>query len=195
MEAVAYDELLKPLLEQDKLRRKTVVLATRIVSPAAVKAFHLQTLDGKYVDSESLKGQAIVSDELLGDVVFVPGCELRMEKLYQSYRNDPSVVIVAGCLTQKTKWWLALLTGRKTIRAIPADPTELQCPWCEEANTASSQGVDYFAAYLVPRYGSGCLSRIRRDTAITFAEEFSWKIEAMRRAVNGKDTADALARQ
>lgn len=180
------ESYIKPLLEQDKLRRKTVVLATRIVSPAAVKAFHLQTLDGKYVDSESLKGRIVVMNYW---ATWCSSCVRELpdlEKLYQSYRNDPSVVIVAVDTDDPG-------TSDKTIQRFLLTH-RITVPVVRGSEYASSQGVT-----LLPHTWfldtDARLSFQNSGYSDHLAEEFSWKIEAMRRAVNGKDTADALARQ
>jgi len=167
--ADGYEEYLTTAANRDREARKAEIMASRIDDPEPVTPFELNDLNGHTISWEQLQGKVTVIN-FWG--IWCGPCVIEMpefQKLHEYYRDDADVVV----LTVDTK----------------DDPDELR-EWMAKREVdfvvliddgyVDSQGVNAFpTTWFMDR--AGRIVFAKRGWSESLAEEFGWRVEALRR--------------
>jgi tetratricopeptide (TPR) repeat protein len=164
-----FDAYIADLREKDRVRRYEKILGDRAKAPVSPPAFDLKTIDGKRVSLESLKGK-VVAINFWG--IWCGWCVQELpdyQKLFEKYKDDPDIVILT-------------IDNDK----IPDDVS----PWMKEKKYnfpvllddgfVAKAGITAFpTTWFVDREGRLAFTKVGWSEKLI--EEFSWRLEALRR--------------
>jgi thiol-disulfide isomerase/thioredoxin/Tfp pilus assembly protein PilF len=165
-----YEDYLATAVNRDREARKAEIMASRIDDPEPVTPFELNDLNGHTISWEQLQGKVTVIN-FWG--IWCGPCVIEMpefQKLHEYYRDDADVVI----LTVDTK------DNPDELREWMAK-REFDFVVLLDDGYVDSQRVDAFPTTWFLD-GSGRIVFAKRGWSESLAEEFSWRVEALRRS-------------
>jgi thiol-disulfide isomerase/thioredoxin len=162
---------LATLEDKERASRRAKILETQAKAPTAHKPFQLVSLDGKTINSDSLRGRHLVVN-FWG--TWCGPCVAEMPELqqfYDKYRGDSSVAVLTISNDkdlQELKDWMA--KRKFTIPTLwdGADP----------GYTASTAVAAWPTTWFIDREGK--VQFTTRGNSGALVEEWSWRLEAMR---------------
>jgi thiol-disulfide isomerase/thioredoxin/Flp pilus assembly protein TadD len=165
-----YDDYLGRLRETDAAKRKDKVLAARIAQPTPAAPFNLKTLGGAPVSLESLKRKILVINfwgTWCGPCVKeIPD----IQKLHEKYARDPEVVILTIDNDENPDDVLQYMRKNNYSFGVLLDD-----------GYVNQAGVRAFpTTWFVDKQGRTAF--IKTGWSEKLVEEFSWRVEELRKA-------------
>lgn len=166
---VGYDKYLAKVGEMDAANRKVKVLADLIKEPKPLAAFNLKTLDGKMLAASDLKGKVVVINYW---GIWCGWCVEEMpefQKLHEKYKSDADVVILTINNDQNPadvpKW---MQKNKYNFNVL-----------LDDGYVSDKAGITAFpTTWFIDK--DGRVAFIKVGWTQKLAEEFSWRIEALR---------------
>ena len=164
-----FDTYLDDLKDTDRVRRKEKILATRLATPQPVAPFTLRSLDGKRVSLDSLKGRIVVIN-FWG--IWCGWCVQELadyQKLFEQYANDPAVAILTIDNDKNPDDVPPWMTGKKFTFPVLLDD-----------GYVDKVGIHAFpTTWFLDGQGRTVFEKVGWSEKLL--EEFSWRIEAIRK--------------
>lgn len=154
--------------EKNRARQKEMVIKSRIANPKPVAPFTLETIDGKTISSDSLKGKVVVIN-FWG--VWCGFCVKEMpefQQLYEKYKDDPKVAVLA-------------IDSKDTVEQVKVflEKKKYTFPVLMEGNYLEKAEIAGFpTTWFLDLEGR----KVFETTGFSaqLLEEFSWRVESLR---------------
>ena len=167
-----FDDYFTKIKEKIHLKAKEDVLTSRIKNPKDAAPFSLQTIDGKTISLNELKGKIVVIN-FWG--TWCPPCVIEMpqlQQLYKKYAGDKDVAII----TMDTNDEL------ETVKKFIADkkyefPVLLGDSYT--ANIMFNGGIAFPTTLFIDKQGKIAFIKVSRTENLF--EEFGWRIEELKK--------------
>lgn len=167
--ADGFGEYVATLKDADRRKRRETILAARLPSPAAVPPFTLKDLAGTRVSLDGLKGRIVVINYW---GIWCGWCVQELpayQKLYEKYANDPQVVVLTidnDANPDDVPPWMA--------------QKKFTFPVLFDDQYVSKVGIQAFpTTWFLDQEGRKVFEKVGWSQELQ--EEFSWRIEALRR--------------